>query len=43
MKIRGDIHNFVRIPSVNDTGNKLSPVSFATSDKLIAGVIDTGD
>jgi hypothetical protein len=27
MKIRGDIHNFVRIPSVNDTGNKLLPVS----------------
>ncbi len=28
---------------VNDTGNKLLPVSLLPMDKLMAGVVETGD
>jgi hypothetical protein len=45
-KIRGNIHNFVFIAVVNDTGDKLLPVgniSVYFFSSFIADVVDTGN
>jgi hypothetical protein len=35
--------SYMLFTSVNDTGDKLLPVSLLPDDKLIAGVVDNGD
>jgi hypothetical protein len=42
-KIRGDIHNFVFVAGVNDTGNELFTGVNDTGNEMGTGVIDTSN